>query len=177
MAVDRRRWLGRAEKLFAVIGALVTALAAVVGLLFGLNPGLRPCLGTTRARIRATVFPGETYAQYLREQGYPQQVTRETGPVVSWTVETDGYRGQELQVKYTVFHVRRDGSLGSVVSQKLDRFATRTVAPSTCSDQGGYDDFIHLRHASRRRRYRILLEVFSPSGGRIDFTETPIFSE
>jgi hypothetical protein len=126
------------------LGAIASALAAIIGLVLIFFPGLKPhpCVGETTAQFTDV------------------SVTR-TGPLTvqaSYTMETHGYAGQKLRVRWTL--QRHDN--GNIIS-KIPGFSDlpgATLEPSSCTaDQGGEDLTIPLIQAGR---YRIVLELFPP---------------
>lgn len=167
-----------AGKFLAGFGGLVTLAGGIAALLFALEPNWRPCIGGSRATITATVFPGEHLRAYLRRQGVRnadvERTPDQTGAIVSYTVDSEGFRGRALAVKYSVFHVRQDGLLGAVVFGE-DRAAGKTVQIGSCSDKGGNDLFVLI--PSRQQRYLVLLELYesTKSDNRIDFVESKPF--
>ena len=166
------RWVGW-------LGGAATTVVAVAGIVAYLFPSVRPCIGASRASFaNAPVFPGVPLRAYLIRNGTsPADAEKEpnfTGAEVRFTFETEGYRGKDLPITYSLFSVADDGSLGPVVG--ADRAEAYTYRPGDCSDQGSYDLFVQLP-PQKGKRYRILLELYRDKElrNRIDLIETEIF--
>jgi hypothetical protein len=173
---------GRATRLLTTISVVVGIVVAGVGLLFQLRPGLRPCLGDESAKFTgAPVFPSVRFREYVvRVSGLTQQEAQDepnkVGAEVRFTYETNGFRGKDLPVTYSLVSVNRDGTLGSLVPGK-ERAPAFTVRPDSCSGSGGYDLFVDIPPAPRRR-YRVVLELYRDAAHttRLALVETATFS-
>ena len=125
-------------------GALAGAIGAVLGLVFVFQPELKPCSGTTTARFADV------------------QSTR-TGPLeaeVSYTVETNGYRGEELRVVWSLLRQDRGGSFAPVPG--FAKLEGAVLEPESCNaDAGGSDIPVPVVEGGA---YRVVLELFPPEG-------------
>jgi hypothetical protein len=162
--------------------AIVGLVGGVVALVFTLAPGLRPCLGNSASFIAAPVFPGEHFRNYMLLEGYtPAQAAAERdqiGAEVRFDYDVSGYRNDDLAVTSSLFFVDSHGSISSVARDQ-DRIRATIIHPTSCSDHRGYDLWIST--PDRKRRYRVLLELFNYNaktnalGDRIDLIETETF--
>jgi hypothetical protein len=171
---------GLVRRLTAV-SIVVGILVAGTGLAFELRPGLRPCLGEERAAFTgAPVFPQVRLREYLRRV---QDLTEEEaalepeklGAEVRFTYETEGFRGEDLPVSYSLVTVERDGTLRRLVPG-FERELAFTVRPEACSGTGGVDLFVDIP-ATRQRRYRVILELYRDTtfANRLALMETAPF--
>jgi len=174
----KARWF-TPGKILATTGAIVGLTAAVVGLVFGFDPGLRPCLGNSQASIKTTIVPHVRNRDFLLRHGTSRSDAENEpnylGAEVRYTIQADSLRGHDLPIKYSLFYVGKDGTLGAIAANE-DRVSALEFRPETFSDQGG-DDFL-VPVPQPRRHYRILIELFRDEHtvNRIDLTESEIFS-
>jgi hypothetical protein len=135
------------------VGALAGAIAAVIALAYRLDPSLEPCEGTTTAGFRNL---DATQVDALQAD-------------VAYTVETHGYRDQELRVLWSLLRKRADGSFRPVPG--FAQIEAAVLKPESCSaDQGGSDIPVPV---AERGSYRVVLELYPPGGGlRIDRAST-----
>jgi hypothetical protein len=166
-------------RVLTTLGAILTVVAGVAGLVFLFAPDVRPCIGDSGASFEdAQVVPGVFYRDHLIREGAPYAEAHKQpntlGAEIRFTLKTSGYRGKDLPITWSLFHVGSDGILGAVVRGQ-DRAIGMTVRPEHCGDAGGYDLFIPI--PDRDRRYRVMLELFTNSklNDRLDLVETSVF--
>ena len=145
--------LGSLKGWIIAAGAIAGAVAAVVGLLFVFFPGLKPCVGETTA-------------------SFEQVAVTKTAPLearVSYTVQTHGYQGKNLQVLWSLLRRDRSGIFTTVPG--FDRQPAWTAKPTQCSaDQGGEDVPVPVVSGGT---YKVLLELYPPgNAARITEAET-----
>ena len=125
-------------------GAVAGAIAGILGLVFIFQPDLKPCSGTTTARFADV------------------EATR-TGPLeaeVSYTVMTNGYRGEELRVVWSLLRQNRGGSFAPVPG--FAKLEGAVLEPESCNaDAGGSDIPVPVVEGGT---YRVVLELFPPEG-------------
>ena len=143
---DAKPRRGDVSKLLATLGSLIGVIAGAAGLLFLFAPDMRPCLGDKSGSfVDAPVVPRVSFRDHLIRSGETYADARKQpdvhGAEVRFTFETHGYRGNELPITYSLFHVDRAGVLDGVVVGH-DRAPAMTVKPSHCGDNGGHDLFI-----------------------------------
>jgi hypothetical protein len=166
-------------RLLRAAGLLVTVVGGVAGLLFTLRPSLRPCLGSSDAAFTgAPVFPHGRFRDHLVRQGVArEQAAKEPnilGAEVRFSYRTNGFRGAQQPLTWSLVTIEPDGTLGAVVRGQ-DRALAMTVTPDSCSEGGGKDLFVPIDDP--RKRYRIVLELYrSPDlDERVALTETAVF--
>jgi hypothetical protein len=176
---DAKPRRGSAPKLLTTAGSLIGVVAGAAGLLFLFAPDLRPCIGDKSGSfVDAPVVPRVSFRDHLIRGGEPYASARKQpdilGAEVRFTFKTQGFRGEELPITYSLFEVDRSGVLGGVVVGH-DRAPAMTVKSSHCGDSGGYDLFIQV--PERNTRYRVLLELFRDDAlnDRLDLMETDAF--
>jgi hypothetical protein len=162
MAGDSAGGDGRPRRMLSLGGLVVSVIAGVLGLLFVLDPGLKPCLGDAEAEFTgAPVFPHVRFRDYLVRSGKSYEAARKepdiTGAEIRVSFRTNGVRGEELPVTYSLLTIDRNGTLGSVVAGQ-DRSLAMTVRPQNCTQTGGKDLFVPVPRSGRR--YRVVLELY-----------------
>jgi hypothetical protein len=176
---DAKPRRGSIPNLLTTVGTLIGVLAGAIGLLFLFAPDLRPCIGDKSGSfVDAPVVPRVSFRDHLIRNGETYSSARKQpdvfGAEVRFTFETQGFRGEELPITYSLFEVDRSGVLDGVVLGQ-DRAPAMTVKPSHCGDSGGHDLFIQV--PERTGRYRVLLELFRDEAlnDRLDLIETAAF--
>ena len=172
---------GRAKRVLAAVGVLVSVAAGAVGLLFTLKPDLKPCLGETSASFTgAPVVPNVRYRDHLIRKGVEEEQAAQEpnllGAEIRFSYQTAGLRGVELTVTWSLIAIERDGSLGAVVKNQ-DRSLAMTIRPESCTESGGHDLFIHIRGPPKR--YRAVLELYREANfvDRLALAETDLFRD
>lgn len=176
---DRGRGEGRVTRLLTTAGIVITLIAGGIGLLFSLRPSLRPCLGDTEATFTgAPVFPRVRFFDHLVRNGVRREDAAKepnlVGAEVRFSYRTNGFRGAQLPLTWSLVTIERDGTLGPVVRGQ-DRALATTVTPDACSESGGKDLFVQIPEP--RKRYRVVLELYRDKRleDRVALTETAIF--
>ena len=162
-----------------MVGIAITAIGAVATLLFSLQPNLKPCFGGSSAEFTgAPVFPRVHFRDHLVREGTPrQEAAQETdviGAEVRFSYRTNGLRGAQLPVTWSLVTLARDGTLAAVVPGQ-DRAQAMIVTPDACSEAGGKDLFVPIPDPNSR--YRVVLELYRDAHleERIALLETPPF--
>jgi hypothetical protein len=173
---------GRLPRIIAVLGifvSLVTLVGGGVGLLFSLRPGLRPCIGDSEASFTGVpVFPHVRFRDHLIREGRPREEAalepNFIGAELRFSYRTEGFRGAQLPLTWSLVTIQRDGTLGAVVPGQ-DRALAMTVTPDACSEGGGKDLFVMI--PDTRKRYRVVLELYRDGDfdDRVALAETAIF--
>lgn len=172
---------GGLTRRLTTISVIVGILVAGTGLVFEFRPGLRPCLGDERAEFTgAPVFPQVRFREYVRRvQNLSEEEAalepNRLGAEVRFTYETEGFRGTDLPVTYSLVTVEADGTLRKLVPG-FERALAFTVRPDSCSGTGGFDLYVDVPERPRRR-YRVILELYRDTsfGNRIALVETAPF--
>jgi hypothetical protein len=127
------------------LGAVAGAIAAVIGLVLIFQPDLKPCAGTTTA----------AFADVASTRVAPLQAD------VSYTVETHGYRGDDLRVVWSL--LRRDAGGSFTPVPGFDALEAAVLTPESCNaDAGGSDIPVPVVEGGS---YRVVLELFPPDDG------------
>jgi hypothetical protein len=170
---------GRPIRMLTAVGLLVTIVGGGASLLFAVRPGLRPCLGSSKADFTgAPVFPHVRFRDHLVRQGVAREDAAKEpnvfGAEIRFSYRTDGFRGAELPLTWSLVTIERDGTLGAVIRGQ-DRALAMTVTPDSCSESGGKDLFVPIEDPSKR--YRVVLELYRSHAldDRVALTETAIF--
>ena len=133
------RWFGFGSLKSGVLTlcAIAAALSAVIALAFTIFPSAKPCDGNKTAEF--TDIDVQRRSASLA--------------VVSYTVQSDGYRGDPLSVTWSLLRQLPDGTRETVIEPQ----PASVLEPSSCSaDKGGSDLDVVIPGAGK---YLIVLEL------------------
>jgi hypothetical protein len=160
-----------------IAGETATALGALLALAFLLFPGWKPqdCRGDTRGEFtkieldRSVTRGAALDIDNASKDGVPQERLKQPGKLVTFTLDTNNFKGQALTLRTWVLSESGE----PVPDPTLRSFLATTITPTDCEDR--VVDRIWSPLPQKRGTYKILLDLTRSDGTTVASQPTKVF--
>ena len=163
-------WIG------GLAGALMAVITVVVFFFTGWKPE-EPCRGVQDGILSSpTVDQNVSYGAYLELTGGDEgeassQRLREIGKLVSFRIETEGYKDEDLRLTWWLLKANGEPTSNPRHKDQLGL----VVSPEECEDSGRRKLWAGPIPTSRAQ-YLVEVRLLDPKGEELDAIRTPPFS-